>query len=209
MLRLVSIGLILWLSGCTSVSPLTPQVTYYLLDDTPQVSQTVQTNTKPINVSRIVVPEYLNRTNLVMRKSNKEMLFANYHSWADSLPQAMQRVLVQNLNETANAIKYTRHCPDNQCAQLRLIVDHFYPTEDGQVVLAGSYFYTKNTSATALEPFVLTRDLENGGYNEAVQRMRELLSDLAKQIEQSQSSKRDHQSDDHTAPSVENAGVVF
>lgn len=210
MLRIILVLMAVWLSGCTSVSPLTPQVTYYLLDEIPkaQIQEQIQSDQPQIQVARIAVPDYLNRPSLVMRRNNQQMTFANYHSWADSLPTAMQRVIVSALNQTSATVQYTRHCTLRKCAQLQIVVDHFYPTETGDVVLSGSYSFTGTTAKSSPKPFTLTETLKSGGYNEAVQKMRELLFDLAEQI-QRQKGEGDHLSGGHDKASVQNTGVVF
>lgn len=210
MFRIFFITLLLCLTGCTAVTPLTPKVTYYLLDEVPLTAPQPPTGQAIIQVTAITVPEYLNRSNLVMRKANQEMSFANYHSWADSLPAAMQRVVVQALNQNTTNISYSRYCATANCPRLQIAVDHFYPTESGDVVLAGSYVFASKSGATRPVPFVLTKALESGGYHEAVQQMRELLWALSDHIEkQRQHLKAEHAKGNPGPGLIENTGVVF
>jgi len=167
------------LSGCVNTTPATDSY-YYILDTMPQQKITavnVVENLEQIKVRPVTLPDYLNQPNLVLKLSDHQIKIANYHFWAENLRQSIQRVLINELNANNSEISFTQACA--KCDELVITIDHFYPTQNGEVVLVGSYYLTSNYTQNR---FILKRELEQGGYNEAVSAMRALLTDLAEQI---------------------------
>lgn len=171
------------LAGCINTQQ-APQTFYYILDSTPQpASQTndvkLGDSVKQIKVNPVVLPDYLNQPNLVLKLSDHQIKIANYHFWAEDLRQSIQQVLINELNLQNPKTSFSKIC-SGACLTLDITIDHFYPTEDGDVMLAGTYY---QSDTRVIKRFVLKRSLSNGGYDEAVPAMRALLSELASQIE--------------------------
>jgi uncharacterized lipoprotein YmbA len=172
------------LLGCITNS--TPSQTFhYILDSEPFVEIANRANSAvamqtQIKISQINVPDYLNQPNLVLKLSNHQIKIANYHFWAENLRQSIQRVLINELNNNSANLNYTQQC--TSCDALAITIDHFYPTQQGDVVLSGSYEWMTQDGSQQQIRFSFSRKLEQGGYDEAVATMRALLSELAQQI---------------------------
>lgn len=170
------------LVGCIN-SKTAPDTYYYILDNTPQaLPQSAVANSKDslkqVKVRQVVLPSYLNQPNLVVKLSDHQIKIANYHFWAEDLRQSIQQVLINELNLKNPKTSYTEMCVS--CDELVITIAHFYPTENGDVLLSGSYY---RTSSYTPYNFVLTSTLDQGGYDNAVSAMRALLGELAEQID--------------------------
>ena len=147
-----------------------------------------------IKILPVNLPGYLNQPNLILKLSNHQIKIANYHFWAEDVDQSIQRILISELSKINSAISYTTRC--ETCKQLAVNIDHFYPTERGEVVLSGSYetinpqnlphnlpqHEMTQLTMTQTVQFSFTQKLNNGGYDEAVEVMRSLLGELANEI---------------------------
>lgn len=171
------------LVGCINTQQ-APETFYYILDSTPQsaLQTTTQRTGDAVNhmkVNPVVLPDYLNQPNLVLKLSDHQIKIANYHFWAEDLRQSIQQVLINDLNLSNSDTTFSKICT-GACNTLDITIDHFYPTEEGDVLLAGTYY---QSDIRSVKRFVLKKTLSTGGYDEAVPAMRALLSDLASQIE--------------------------
>ncbi|MEO0442909.1 MAG: ABC-type transport auxiliary lipoprotein family protein [Pseudomonadota bacterium] len=175
------------LPACSSTNK-PPTIKYYLLDLPPEFSTfaSKQFNKNLVKVNRADLPDYLEQPNLVIREDNQQIRIANYHSWADNLGESIRRVLINNLNAKNNNYNFVKECKD--CANLKISIEHFYPTNDGKVVLIGIYSIEKMTATkkgeTFSERFMLSQDIQIDGYDHAVKKMSELLSQLSEQMTQ-------------------------
>lgn len=175
------------ISSCSTTSD-TPDMHFYLLDDVPSIdsrySDESVTDTQ-IQLSAIQLPDYLKQRQLVIKQNSNQLKIANYHSWADDLGDSIQRVLMNNLNaKTDNyrsGYRFSGNC--GSCSRVIISIEHFYPTEQGQVVLSGSMQLIDPQGASkARNGFLFTNELAEDGYDNAVSQMRELLGELTLQI---------------------------
>lgn len=164
------------LNGCVNSKP-APNAFYYVLDPKPQSFQ-AKTTTTQYKVLPVAVPDYLNQPNLVLKLSDHQIKITNYHFWAEDLRQSIQWVLINELNQANKQASFTSNC--TQCSQISLTLQHFYPTESGDVVLAGSYQIKTETDQQY--SFSYTGSLNKGGFDEAVSVMRGLLNELVVDI---------------------------
>jgi uncharacterized lipoprotein YmbA len=85
------------LAGCGS----TPPVKYYVLssvrDAAPAAGGNVLSD-KSIGVGPVVLPEYLDRPQIVVGASSNRLEFADAHRWAEPLADNFARVLQENLS---------------------------------------------------------------------------------------------------------------
>jgi len=176
---LFTLPLLFAMSGCSTTESV-PDSYYYILDsvseaETPAAS--IAKNVTQIKVRPVILPDYLNQANLVMKLSDHQIKIANYHFWAEDLRQSIQQVLIKELNNNSQTSSFGQECAN--CDELVINIDHFYPTETGEVLLSGSYYRKSNYQANK---FFLKMELKRGGYDEAVSAMRKLLTELAQQI---------------------------
>ncbi|WP_251360207.1 membrane integrity-associated transporter subunit PqiC [Kangiella sp. TOML190] len=169
-------SLLILLSACSS-SP--PAMNYYLLDSTPVAIDPSPGQTL-IKLSDVSVPNYLDQTNLVMRDANHKLIVANYHSWADDMSNTIRRVLMADLNQASNNYSFVSSC--ETCTNLEVSVEHFYPTQQGDVILSGTYQLKDDSSLR--RNFLIKNSLPASGYEQSVATMRESLKQLAQEINQ-------------------------
>jgi uncharacterized protein len=83
-------------SGCMGLSPKPDPTRHFILTPTSAKSAT-RTDLKVL-VQEVEIPEYLNRSNLVLRKSPQEVVVSEYDRWAEPLEFGITRVLATNLS---------------------------------------------------------------------------------------------------------------
>jgi len=167
------------LSGCgINLNQPTPEVTYHLLDSQQKTMNHRLPDTR-VALSKVKLADYLLLPNLVMRKEGNQLDVASYHNWAEPLDKAIKRILISNLNSINQRIGVVNKCKD--CEQIEVAIDHFYPNETGDVVLAG-HFVVKAGDAESVEYFSFTQPQLEAGYSQSVVVMNTLLKQLSNKI---------------------------
>jgi hypothetical protein len=164
-----------------SIASQAPAPTYYLLDAQPLAQKQKLTNAR-IKLEKINIPDYLSTNQLVMRDSGHVLIKANYHSWADSLDDAIQRALLSDLNNLNTHSEFVAWCDD--CDSISVTIEHFYPAADGNLLLSGFFELSSKNDESKLFRFQLVDDLSIDGYANAVKQMRQQVGTLAAQINQ-------------------------
>ena len=86
------------LAGCGS----TPMTQFYKLSSLPSGQQenpaALLGENIAIGVGPVELPEYLDRPQIVTRKSQNQLEISEFHRWAGSLPQGFSRVLAKNIS---------------------------------------------------------------------------------------------------------------
>ena len=175
--RIISLLLIIAMTGgCASTSSAPISRHYYVLDDLP--TKSANDAERLIRLARVSVPDYLNQSNLVMRQADQKITIANYHHWAEGLPKSIHRVLRNKVNSDIGTYRLVSQCRD--CGELKIEIEHFYPTESGDVHLAGSFILDRGTTAkTVYQSFAYKEQMNSEGYAESVRSMQRLLERLA------------------------------
>jgi uncharacterized lipoprotein YmbA len=90
--------LVFLLGGCSS----TPPVAYYTLHTLPEMQQEIPTevmdDTIAIGVGPVEFPKFLDRPQIVTRKSQNQIEVSEFHRWAGSFPGDFSRVLAKNIS---------------------------------------------------------------------------------------------------------------
>jgi uncharacterized lipoprotein YmbA len=89
--------LVFFLTACSS----TPPVAYYTLNTLPEMQQeipaAVMDDTLAIGVGPVEFPKFLDRPQIVTRKSQNQIEVSEFHRWAGSFPGDFSRVLAKNI----------------------------------------------------------------------------------------------------------------
>lgn len=182
MKRLIAATLIILISGCATSSP-APSIIYYLLDDSRElINSPKKAKATEVMVLLPTLSSYLRQPNLVMKGNKQKVIVANYHLWADPLANSIHRAIKMDLISGSDDLLLVETCDD--CAVIRLVIDHFYPSLDGNVHLTGHYAIHYQQQ-TANHPFSLLRVQTEDGYSAAVADMRVLVKELSHRIKQS------------------------
>lgn len=189
----VSLGVVL----CTACAAAPKQIQHYVLETTAQTSGKISGKTSdktavPDKVSAALVvvgpvdlAEYLDQPSLVMQQGGHTFHVAQYHVWAEDLSRALTRALVHDLDQQASPYRFEDRADqhsDTAARQIRLRIDQFHPTDQNQVVLAGQYWIYQKKQLLARRSFALQGDLQQNGYPHAVDRMRQVVRQLAAQL---------------------------
>jgi len=90
--------LVFLLGACSS----TPPVAYYTLNTLPEMQQeipaAVMDDTLAIGVGPVEFPKFLDRPQIVTRKSQNQIEVSEFHRWAGSFPGDFSRVLAKNIS---------------------------------------------------------------------------------------------------------------
>ena len=90
--------LVFFLAACSS----TPPVAYYTLNTLPEMQQEipaeVMDDTIAIGVGPVEFPKFLDRPQIVTRKSQNQIEVSEFHRWAGSFPGDFSRVLAKNIS---------------------------------------------------------------------------------------------------------------
>jgi len=168
------------LLGCASSSKQTPIKSYYVLDGA--VALPPEKKGLTVKLDRISLAEYLNQSSLITRQNGQTISPARYHHWAESLPSLLHRSLKSELNLGSHSTLFVDRCSSN-CPVISVSVDHFYPTEEGEVILAGDYSITElNSDDSSSIAFLYKSNLSNDGYEHAVRELKAHVVSLAKDI---------------------------
>ena len=91
--------LLVFLLGACST---TPPVAYYTLNTLPEMQQeipaAVMDDTLAIGVGPVEFPKFLDRPQIVTRKSQNQIEVSEFHRWAGSFPGDFSRVLAKNIS---------------------------------------------------------------------------------------------------------------
>jgi hypothetical protein len=90
--------LVFLLAACST----TPPVAYYTLNTLPEMQQeipaAVMDDTIAIGVGPVEFPKFLDRPQIVTRKSQNQIEVSEFHRWAGSFPGDFSRVLAKNIS---------------------------------------------------------------------------------------------------------------
>ncbi|GAA6185522.1 MULTISPECIES: PqiC family protein [Aliiglaciecola] len=182
-------GLTLLLAGCAS--EVNTNVHYYLLDNAASISMPDDIAQRPTTVAiqTIELADYLKQASLNMQMDNHQVFYSKQHYWAQPLQTSIRNSLLNDLNKTSK----TAYFVDPQLVNFKqadltlgLKINHFLPTYESKVVLAGQYWIYNDQSnrnlTDSIYNFKYELPLAENGYGHAVGKLRNLLEQLSKDI---------------------------
>jgi len=142
---------ILLLAGCGS----SPPVKYYGLD-TMDIRYTQDEAGAPVlALGPFRMPAYLNRSQMITRGSGAELIVDDVNRWAESLDDAIHRVLASNLDRLLDSVTVVAY-PSSALLEIdyRLVgrIDRFNADERGLVVLEVQWGAADTEGKTLLAP---------------------------------------------------------
>jgi len=137
-LSLVFSLMVFLLAGCST----TPAVRYYTLNPCPEmqpdISQAVSGTILAIGVGPVEFPKFLDRPQIVTRKSQHRVEVSEFHRWAGSFSEDFLRVLAKNISmllPTDRVVAYPWTDQFSPTHRIQLIVEQFDGRFGGHVVL--------------------------------------------------------------------------
>jgi len=129
---LVFLAVVLLLAGCARTAP----VRYYQLTalEAARNTSAAEAGKMVIGIGPVLLPEYLDRPQIVTRLSANRLQLADSHRWAEPLSENIPRVLGGNLSTLLGTDRILRHpWPSSRTPDYQLIVEvlHFENENDG------------------------------------------------------------------------------
>lgn len=180
----------LFITACGVMQPVVDTEVNHLLDAT--VPERAITGTSPaIAIVRPALPSYLDRQQLVSRRSGGQLEMNSYHLWAEPLDAGISRVTAINLGrlENSNLIQPVESFVtlDYQWL-LEIRVSRFEPDASGQLVLECTWKLqpvsgrVTNTRTFRTAVTIESHDPPAGPQTARIRAMNEALASLAREI---------------------------
>ena len=174
------------LLGCSSAPS---EIKYYQLNDVTNFAadkKQLEIDSKEyVQLYGIKVPDYLKQSKLVLRTAPYEIHFSASNLWVQTPEKEIRASLLSDLNRQSEQYYFVNYDPlvTTQIQhQLFIDITHFYPTENSDVLLLGSWKLTSDNGERQDHQFQFTIELNSDGYAHAVSQQRAILSRLAEQI---------------------------
>lgn len=146
--RSLILVLVTLLSACGSTTP----VRHYVLE-AQATSNPTPAEVPRLSLGEIVLPDYLNRSQIVRRETGGRLLLNDVERWAEPLADGFRRILAENLARQLGGDKVTlRPLPANEDSGYSLTIDvhQFEAGPDGQVTLTVHWSLRRGKQAPIL-----------------------------------------------------------
>jgi len=161
---------------------------YSLMLVNEKVAQTVPSDeaTAQLIVGPIRLANYLSQPGLAIQTESNQIQMANRHFWAESLDEAIAKVLVRDIANMTPTLLVDRDAgqwtSEGDC-RIRVEFDKFHATSQSMVVVAGRYWlHQTGRSRPWKKAFDIQRSLTTDGYTHAVHQLRLALDTLAMEM---------------------------
>lgn len=174
-------------AGCSTSSS---AVNFYALEAVAGNTSAVTAEKEPalaIGIGRVTLPAYLQRPHMVVRTQSNQMRIEEYHRWAGSLEDDIQRVLIENLMRLTGTERIARmpwtgdFQPD---VTVRMEVYRFEATAGSKVRLLASVTLIRRGTSRSPETWTVNLETASEGlsYADLVGAQSRLLGDLSHDI---------------------------
>lgn len=137
-----------------------------------------------IIVREVRLPGYLTQSMIVMQTTGGKMHFSTSNLWAMQPEKAITQSIVGDLQQQLPNIavySWLDPMPSSKTDDIHIHISHFYPTENGDVILAGRVFSNIN-GINSQAPFYYESQISSDGYASALAEMRKQVKKLANKI---------------------------
>jgi uncharacterized lipoprotein YmbA len=173
-------------AGCGSTQP----ARFYMLDDTPS-SPTTETGTgeQVLLVGPINIPPHLERSQIARSTGGPELVYEEYHRWAEDLSAGILRVLRAELaaqmpETVVTPFTWVRSAPYEYRVPVNILA--FSGVPGREATLSAQWAFTSDRGRTTLitRTSTFTAKPEADGYEALVRAQSELVKQLAREIAQ-------------------------
>ena len=187
-LSLIIVGLILAVSGCRS---LTPSVSYYTLSTIEPSSESDfaddGNSSMAIGIRSVVLPGYLNRTQMMRKTSPYRLEISPYHRWANYLDRMVQQLIEENLQTLLPYIQIVNvpwpigFKPD---FSLSLQIVSLIANDDQKVSLTAVWSLSRDDKSLVIGPRqrILSAPMADNGFESLARAHSEVLAELCRQM---------------------------
>ena len=178
-------AVVLALSGCNGPPPPTH---YYVLAPTQAPSATPASTEAPsVELSRVILPEYLNQAAILTRSRTNEVERASYDQWAGPLADEINRTVGENLAAAVPtdrlAVSSSRHLsPPDFSVEVEIMSFERDASNTVHLVARWSVYRENSPTLVAMRRSVYRLDAGGSDYASAVGAMSKALGDLSAEI---------------------------
>lgn len=189
---LVVTAMALTLAGCAGVADPTK---YYVLSSSsagpsgsPRIPASSPAAGVAVGVGPVMIPGYLNRTQIVTRSGSDEVEVSTYHRWAEPLENGIAQVLANDLatqigSERIAVFPWRGGIARVLDYQVAVVVLRFEGMPGGQVTLDARWrLVGRDGQELALKRSTMSEPAAGSGYQSLVVGMNRLLNALAREI---------------------------
>lgn len=130
------LGSFVALTGCVNLQPAPDPTRHFRLSSLATgTAPAPAKETLALVILPVTVPDYLKRSNIVLRKNQEQLIFSEFDRWAEPVENGIARVLAENLTSLFNSrFVRTLDQPGKRDGELQLQVNvvEFTATELGQ-----------------------------------------------------------------------------
>jgi uncharacterized lipoprotein YmbA len=179
--------LVFLLGACSS----TPPVAYYTLNTLPEMQQeipaAVMDDTLAIGVGPVEFPKFLDRPQIVTRKSQNQIEVSEFHRWAGSFPGDFSRVLAKNISillPTDRVAVYPWGEQFSPTYRVKLDVEQFDGQLGERVVLDVTWMVTdqEGTNKLLVRKSLIEEPVSDKNYEALVEAKSNALNTLSRTI---------------------------
>lgn len=87
----------LFLTGCLNFKPKDDPTRFYTLSSVIMKQKCMNVG-KIVGVTRVIIPDYLDRSKIITEIQENEFNIAEFHCWAESIDRGITRIIVENLS---------------------------------------------------------------------------------------------------------------
>lgn len=179
--------LVITLTACSSLSD--EPLKYYTLDGVSQLPQEPDVPERIIVFKSLTLAEYLQQSYLTFQSESHQLYIASQHIWAENLHTAIQKVMLNELNQNDSRIVFIKDSdPRARTATefMGIDIEHLLATTDKSVKLSARYWLNMpKEKINKVGVSNIESPLQNSGYASAVKEMRQSLTVFAREIKSS------------------------
>ena len=167
----------------------TPPVAYYTLNTLPEMQQeipaAVMDDTLAIGVGPVEFPKFLDRPQIVTRKSQNQIEVSEFHRWAGSFPGDFSRVLAKNIATLlpSNRVEiYPWEDTFSPIYQVKLEVEQFEGQLGERVLLNVTWSVAEQENEGVVRTSLIEEPVSSEDYDGLVEAKSKALATLSQAI---------------------------
>ena len=183
MMRIVWFCVLLGSTACASHSAKLPK--YYVLSAKPSSMAEAATNVIENGPSKafirtVTVPDYIDRSNIVLQLTENELYYSTGNLWAEPLPDGVARALSSNSNRLISVSSGV----SAGLPQVDIVIDYFHIVDGHSVILSGGVTITSPSQEQQVIQldYAFEEPLLESGYANGVRQMSVLVDKLAQLV---------------------------
>jgi len=174
-------------SGCGT----SPAAKFYILTPVAQHKQEKAVigtgSASPIAIGPVEIPEYLDRSEIVTRADQNQLILSEFNLWGGSLKTDVNRVLIENVSHFLAAdgipiVTWKLGITDVQRVPIQIV--RFDGTPNDSILLKARWAVIEKDGKNFefVRESSITVSVKGGNYNSVVAAMSEALGELSKEI---------------------------